>query len=220
MPNEKIATAITVLCEAFSRKSSAALLTAYEIGLAGLSDALVERSVRLALQRCQFMPAPAELREIAITNGTSYANIGEAAFRLLQRAVARIGPDGSVNFQDGGINATVRRLGGWAKVCSQPRDEFDKWFRKDFIEAYTRVIRDGCGEEELRYLAGSIELKNAHLEGTPLRGGGTFDLARYGGRVVGVAARYKFLLAAPIPAPRISAAATLQIGVKLKTLEA
>jgi hypothetical protein len=213
--------AIATVFEAFQREPTQLALAAYDLALADLATDAIVRACRIALQRCRFLPVPAELREIAVTNGTSYASVAAHAFVTLQRAVARLGEDRSVNFADGAINAAVRRLGGWRRVCLLDPAEFDKWFKRDFVETYTRVIREGCREDELAYLPGQLELKNAPLVGKPLPGGGTYDAERHGGgRAATVPARYLIVLPSPVPTPRVAAAEALQIGVKLKTLDA
>jgi hypothetical protein len=220
-PEPRLAIAVTALAESFRQTVTEALLLGYQMGLSGVPIEAAERACVIALQRCRFMPVPAELREIALTNGTSYASVAAHAFVTLQRAVVYVGEDRSVNFADGAINATVRRLGGWRRVCLLEPSEFDKWFKRDFTETYTRVIREGCREDELAYLPGLLELKNADLAGKPLPGGGTYDPERHGGgRIATVPARYRIIHASPEPTPRIAAAERLQIGVKLKTLEA
>lgn len=217
----RTAVAITALAESFRQTITEPLLLGYQLGLAGIPVDDVERACALALQRCRFLPVPAELREIAVTGGTGYASVAAHAFVTLQRAVARLGEDRSVCFEDGAIHATVRRLGGWRRACLLDAGEFDKWYKRDFIEAYTRVIRDGCRPDELAYLPGQLELKNAPLFGKALPGGGTYDAERHGGGApAAIPARYRVIHASPEPTPRIAASETLQIGVKLKTLEA
>ncbi len=212
--------AIATLFEAFQRSPTELALAAYDAGLLGVPPDAAERACLLAVQRCRFLPVPAELREIALTNGTSYETLAAQAFVVLQRAT-RLGEDRSVNFRDGAINATVRRLGGWRRVCLLDAAEFDKWYKRDFVAAYIRVIREGCSPDELAYLPGQLELKNAHLVGTALPGGGTYDPERHGGGApAAIPARYRIVHASPEPAPRIAASETLQIGVKLKRLEA
>jgi hypothetical protein len=197
--HERTAQAIVALCEAFNRKASPAMIAAYAMGLQGLGPDLIERACRLALQRSRFMPVPAELREMAITDGRDYGTVAEAAFRVLQRAA-------------------VRRLGGWQRVAGTSREGFDVWLRKDFVEAYTRIIRDGCQPEELRYNPGGNELRNGSMEGLPLPGGGVYELTRFGGAVVTIAVGYRFLLPAPEPAQLTAASARQGIAVSLKRL--
>lgn len=221
MKDPKVAHALALLFEAFNRQPTALTFAAFDVALQGIEPDLVERACRLSLHRCRFMPAPAELREIALTDGTTYETVSQRAFVTLQRAAQRYGPDRSVCFQDGAINAAIRRLGGWPRVASLEAGEFDKWFRKDFTETYARILRDGCDPQELAYHPGLTELKTAHLVGTELPGGGTFDRDRHGGGPVAIiAASFRPLLPAPAPVPRVSAGAQLQIGIKLKTLDA
>jgi hypothetical protein len=221
MKNPKVTHALALLFEAFNRQPTSLTFAAFDVALQGIDPDLIERACRLSLNRCRFMPAPAELREIALTDGTSYETVSQRAFVTLQRAAQRHGPDRSVCFHDGAINAAVRRLGGWPRVAGLDVAEFDKWFRRDFAETYARILRDGCDEDELRYHPGLTELKTAHLVGQELPGGGTFDRERHGGGPVAViSSGYRILLAAPEPTPQIAASERLQIGIKLKRIEA
>jgi hypothetical protein len=218
--NPRIVAAIAMLCEAFNRKPTDATYAAYEIGLAGLSETAVEKATAAALQKCKFMPTPSELRELSGASGGSFEAMAELAWHTLDKAVRSLGPDKSVNFHDGAINATVRLLGGWQCVCDKPREEFDKWTRKEFIATYVRLCRDGCPEELRRYHAGHFEMQNTAWIGRQLPGGGTYRLGMYGSEVVAVEAKgYQPALPAPEPQQRLAGTAAQQLGLDLKRIE-
>lgn len=216
MRNPKIVHAVAALCEAFNRTPTEATFGAYEIGLAGLTGEQVERAAALALQRCKFMPVPAELRELAAGGGQSYEAMAERAFVTLAQTIQGTGSDYSVSFQDGAINATVRLLGGWGRVCNLPREEFDKWYRKDFINAYVNVCRNGASPALLGYLGGDLERMNAKWDGqVNPRSKQTYSLEHFGGGVREIGVDYQPALPAP-PAERKRIGASQEF-LKLKS---
>jgi hypothetical protein len=215
--NERFAMAITALAESYRQKITPGLLHGYRMGLSGLSIADIERGCALSLQRCKFMPVPAELREMAGTGGDSYESMAEKAFHTLSGAVSRLGGDRSVNFHDGAINAAVRLLGGWQKCCDQPREEFEKWYRKDFIKTYIAVCRNGASEELRQYHGGRIEQQNQSWLGRKLPGGKVYELGMFGSGVETIAVDY--VPALPAPEPRRQIAAERQgVAVELKLI--
>jgi hypothetical protein len=202
MKNPQITSAIATLCEVFNRTPTPATFAAYEIGLSGISPQAVERAVANGLQRWKFMPSPAEIREIAITGGGSFESAADRAFTVLQDAVRRHGSDCSVNFEDGAINAAVRRLGGWWQCCDQPKQQFEVWYRKGFIATYTAILREGATEEERRHHVGRMEVANQKWEGLPMPGGGVYQLGAFGTGVISIGSKYQPLLPSPEPQPR------------------
>lgn len=219
MPRDIIINSVTALAEAFGRTATKATVGAYEIGLRGLSDEQIEAATAIALQQCKFMPVPAELRELATGHGEGYEAMGEKAFHTLKQTMQRLGPDYSVNFVDGVLNATVRLLGGWQRVNDIPvGDELDKWFRKEFLATYVRLCRGGCSEDLRRYHGGNLERDNAHLDGRPLPNGGTYKLGMYGSDVQAIDADYRPALPAPEPKKRLTSNGA-EYGLQLKQLE-
>lgn len=220
MKNPRIVNAVAMLCEAFNRKPTDATFAAYEIGLNGIGEDGVERAVAVALQKCKFMPAPAELRELAGTGGGSFDSMAERAWQQFTDAVRRLGPDKSVNFKDGVINAVIRHHGGWQRVCDLPREEFDKWLRRDFIATYVRLCRDGCPEELRRYHAGHYEIENTPWIGRTMPNGQVYKLGMFGSEVVAVEPKgYQPALPAPEPQQRLAGPAASQFGLDIKRIE-
>jgi hypothetical protein len=164
-----VAIYVSALCEAFGRKATKATFMAYEAGLGGLTVSQIKTASHAALkQNRQFMPSPGELREMGLSAGQGYESIAAAAWECLNRGIDRVGYSGSPNFADGLINATVRHLGGWERVCGLVVDEFEKWYAKDFKRIYLEFLRNGCSEEQCRYLPGAIERENAGWHGRQL----------------------------------------------------
>lgn len=216
--DERFAMAITALAESYRQKVTPGLFHGYRMGLAGLTTTDIERACALALQKCKFMPVPAELRELAGTGGDSYESMAERAFHTLDKAVSSLGGDRSVNFHDGAINAAVRLLGGWQKCCDQPREEFEKWYRKDFIRTYVGLCRSGASEELRRYHGGRIEQSNQQWIGRQLPGGGIYQPGMFGSGIETVTVDYVPALPAPAPTKRLADGSHEEIKVELKLI--
>jgi hypothetical protein len=145
---------VVILAEAFRQTASAGTLAAYEVGLAGVPDVDVERAVHRAIRECRFMPTAKELRELA-----SGLRDGERAVLAWQVVLGvRLDPYRHVSFDDPIINATIRNMGGWPTFLSRLTDtESEKWARKDFIDAYTRLHASGVNADMCRPLTGLAE---------------------------------------------------------------
>jgi len=150
---------ISSLGAAKDRKLSAEALYGYEIGLDGLSVDDVARAVRRSLQESRFMPAPSELRELAgVLPPESRA---ERALASVDMACRRVGPYESPDFDDPLINATIYGLGGWPRVCALPVEEFNKWYRRDFVRMYVSFTKLRPPDHLTRPLVGLIQQENA-----------------------------------------------------------
>lgn len=149
---------IDALAANFGKPAEEPLLEAYWRALRDLPLGAVEQAVDAALRQCKHMPRGVELRELAgeIPN-TSRAVLAWAA---LQKAIGQHGAYRSVDFDDPVINATVRNLGGWQRLCAMPVEEFEKWLRKDFERVYASLCSSGVSQEAVAYLPGIHEQSN------------------------------------------------------------
>lgn len=152
---------ISALAAVMSREVDEALLAGYEIGLDGMTIDAVEVAVMRALRESKFMPSPTELR--ALAGDVPAADKAVLAFNALDRAVSDVGVYRSPDFDDPLINAVVRILGGWEYVCNLSLEEFNKWFRKDFLKTYEAVCRSGVDGDMTAPLVGIHERNNALL---------------------------------------------------------
>ena len=82
------------------------------------------------------------------------------AFTDVERALSTCGYYNSPNFEDAAINATIRALGGWLRVCELQEEEFSKWYRKDFERLYVIYAETGVGQEAGQPLIGYFEQQN------------------------------------------------------------
>lgn len=159
---KKIAAVVGVLCEAFNRKPSPATFKAYELAVRGVPDNLLDGAASAALNGTRdFMPTPGQLRELAVTGGIGYESRAELAWIEFDRAVGHHGPDRSVSFSDGLINATVRTLGDWIFCCGRKGDDYAVWLRKSFVETYRRLCLSGASESLRAPLMGNIWRDNS-----------------------------------------------------------
>lgn len=152
------AQAITALASAFRAESDEAMLEGYWWALDDLSVDDVRKAVRLAMRQCKFMPAAVELRELA--GGMSPASRAIHAWSIFEKTVTRVGAYETVDFDDPVMNATVRNLGGWQRVCDLPADEFDKWLRRDFERIYQALFQTGVSPDAAAPLIGIFDQEN------------------------------------------------------------
>lgn len=149
---------IAAMARTFSRDADEATFTGYELGLSDVPLDRIKQAVVRAIRELKFMPTVAELRELA---GELTADVRAVkAWDAFQKAVVRHGYYKSVDFDDPVINATVRNLGGWERVCDLPASEFDKWFRKDFERCYKAFCQAGIGPDAGAPLLGYHDRNN------------------------------------------------------------
>lgn len=156
-----IVACVASLCEAFNRKPTHATFVAYDLGLDGIPVESVERACcNLFQQDTPYMPSPGQLRKLADSGSVSIEDRSALAFMAIKPAVSKVGHWGSPDFDDPLINAAIRHLGGWQRVCDLETEEFEKWYRKDFIAAYELFARCGADETHIAPLVGAVEASN------------------------------------------------------------
>lgn len=130
----------------FSSKGKTVNADELRAWLHALSD-LTQEQVQTAILRFNDeytgFPTPAALRKCAgVPTPEDRAAI---AWESVCRAARSYGAYGYLNFSDGLVNAAVRQCGGWKYMCSGEEGSLS-WRRKEFIEAYQRVMRTGIGD--------------------------------------------------------------------------
>lgn len=158
MANKTIAVCVAALAEAFGKTPSAATFKAYEMGLRGMSDAQVHEATQKALEKCRFMPSPAELREMVFVRTEDRA---VKAWMAFEAAVRDCGYTRSVCFDDAIIHAVVKALGGWEACCEMPAAQFDTFLQKRFQDTYCALARSGISAEQASPLVGWFDRQNA-----------------------------------------------------------
>lgn len=127
-----IDTAIGILAATFNREISTDGIKGYRIALRDLTRNELSTATKRALTESRFMPSPAELRAFAGKNRV--AEIAEA-WEAVRRAVDRHDYTDSVDFGPL-VNAVVRNVGGWQRLCALDREALDVWARKEFERIY------------------------------------------------------------------------------------
>lgn len=152
----------------FKTKVSKALLSAYWMGLSDLPFDQVKAACIRALVGCKFMPVPREIRDLAGIMGPDQKAI--IAWNAVKRAIREVGSYRSVTFDDPAINAAIRSLGGWPRVCGTESEELDKWTSKEFQRLYRELGALPLGQDLTRYLPGIFETAGGlTLEQAPTR---------------------------------------------------
>jgi hypothetical protein len=110
----------------------------------------------------RFMPKPADLRGFICRAPKSSV----IAWAQVEKAMNKYDAYSTVQFEDGGINAVVKDLGGWPWLCSQNIDE--PWTQKEFERRYEAYRNYGQSLNEP--LLGIFEVSNrnnGYLEHIP-----------------------------------------------------
>lgn len=126
---ERFSQRISVLCEAFGRDITRALLEAYWIALEELEESDFDRAVATCLKGSRFMPTPAEIRDAA---GENLAVRADAAWREVRPLISK---DGGT-LSDPIAKLVVESLGGWRALGNRSEDENSTWTRKEFLRLY------------------------------------------------------------------------------------
>ena len=119
----------------------------------------IELAIRRYNKDSTDFPRPAALRKYAVTgNVLSDDERARLAWSVVFGAISRVGGYESVNFSDKLINASLRLLGGWVRLCELPTEEL-KWKEKDFVQTYKAIAKSGLGDPG--YLPGITETTNS-----------------------------------------------------------
>ena len=156
--------AIIALAELFGRKLTDASVNLFVLAAGGLSDEQFERAAATIAQRSKFMPTPAELIELAKSDGVGYAAKAQLAFEELEHALSQNKP----SLMSPLTAAVARQIGGFQQLWSMDLSEFGTWKRKDFLAAYETLIKEN--PERVAAIAGpNSELSKGLLTTLPSR---------------------------------------------------
>lgn len=128
------------------------MLEAYRIGLEGLSPDDVEKAAVVALRERKYMPTPSELRELSGRGRRDDRPL--LAWMAVSKAISAVGAYASPDFDDLIINATIRAIGGWVRLCGLGGNELDVWARREFLAAYATLQRSPPSDDALAPLSG------------------------------------------------------------------
>ncbi len=102
----------------------------------------------------EWMPKPAN---IVLKLKGSPERSALLAWTEVEEAVSKVGRYETVQFADPVINAVIRDLGGWIRLCDQNLDE--PWTQKEFERRYLAYSEVGAGLNEA--LPGLLQVQNA-----------------------------------------------------------
>lgn len=98
------------------------------------------------MRRSTVFPTPAAIRQHAIDAGSlSDADRAVMAWDSVRQQVSSVGSYYSVDFEDKVINAVVRQMGGWVKLCNTSPSEM-KWVGREFCKRHEIISRTGLGD--------------------------------------------------------------------------
>ena len=141
-------------------------LEAWFLILGDLSPEQLQRGIVETLRTHEFggMPAVGLIRKNASV-GMQAIGIDDravVAWSSVKSAVATHGAYATVDFDDPIINAVIRSLGGWVRICDTPSGEaFDTWLRKDFERCYETLCKTGVEARLAAPVAGIIDTANS-----------------------------------------------------------
>ena len=122
----------------FGRKPDAEILEAYARALRCLDDQQLARAFQAAIERGGAHPlSAAELLQLGRQGPDDADARALLAFEELERALDANKP----SLMSPATAAVARSLGGFDVLWRTPIDEFNRWKRKDFLEAYATLVR-------------------------------------------------------------------------------
>jgi Domain of unknown function (DUF6475) len=152
-----VAVCVGILAETYGKAASAPMIEGYKMGLNGLSAEAVKAATASSMQRCKFMPTPAELREYA--GEMKVEDRAERAWIAFDSALAKHSVYKSITFDDVVINATVRSLGGLAFIAEMDAEQY-QFLRARFLKSYAALARSGVNGESCLPLIGHYDSVN------------------------------------------------------------
>ncbi len=163
MTEREFASCIALLCASVGRDMSLEQSKAWYAMLGDLSVEQLKAGIIATLRSYTFAGFP--------PIGTIRENCGVAsgvittkdrpllAWQAVRWAISKVGAYDSPAFDDEGINATIRELGGWPLLCDTPSDEMH-WLEKRFCATYSALCSVKLPSDQTERLAGITEISN------------------------------------------------------------
>ena len=135
MANRKAFTAMmAMLGETFRRDLTEPMMDGYWMALEDLTEDEFRAAATRAVRECKFMPAPSELRAF-VRQPRNVESEALEAWEAVRGAIDKHDYTDSVDFGPL-VNAVVRNLGGWYRLCDLKLEQLDVWTRKEFERVY------------------------------------------------------------------------------------
>lgn len=160
---ERFLSLLMALAGVFRVDPTEALLEGYWIGCRSMPLEAFSHACARAMESCEHMPRPRELRELAGEVSTPDRAI--IAWEAVRKAIRSLGAYKSVRFDDPVTNAAVRNIGGWRELCSLSAEDLESFRRPRFEKAYRALADLPLSPEATGYLSGIHESENAGLAG-------------------------------------------------------
>lgn len=145
---ESRARILFALGQAYSRELNEEMIAIYSAALSDIPVDKLRKAAFAAMKSEKFFPAPAVLRQFA---GCVAEDNGDRAWELVLSGIREVGIHQRVTFGPR-INACIRQLGGWVRLCDTGREQLHTWTRKEFLRLYQENTDDAidtpldCGE--------------------------------------------------------------------------
>lgn len=131
---DTFATIMETLAENFRVVLTTPATRGYWMVMEDLTEGEMAKAAKATLGSCKFMPSAAELITFS-GRGRSAAFSAAEAWGAVRAAIDKHDYTTSVDFGPT-VNAIVRNLGGWLRLCDLTREDLDVWTRKEFERIY------------------------------------------------------------------------------------
>lgn len=164
---ERFTLDIEALFTTFRADVTEAKLQAYWMAMQHVDIERADAAVSRAITECQFMPSPSEL--LILSGEMTPQDRAVRAWDSVRKAIGSHGAYSSVDFDDPLINAAIRNMGGWERLCRMTTEDFEVWGKKDFTKAYESFCRVGVSADACRALPGICERSNVDYSNHQLK---------------------------------------------------
>lgn len=165
MTESELAAALAPMVAIVGKPMSPEQIKAWHLMLDDLDVDTVRRGVVATMRDYQYAGFP-PVGVVRKNCGAAVGNITAVdrvtiAWAAVKAAVAREGGYATVVFDDPIINATIRALGGWVRVCdTESGEQFDAWLRKEFERTYSAFMAAGVQHDQAGPLVGLVDIAN------------------------------------------------------------
>jgi len=151
---------LTGLSDLYGSELSRVSISLYWESLKKYKIDMISIAASAHVKHSKWMPKPSEFIDVVRQNEISPEERATLAWGAVSRAAKSIGSYSCVDFDDPLINATVRNMGGWPRICTQPAEHFESFIRRQFIADYVVLCKANLSPESLLPLRGTFDKDN------------------------------------------------------------
>ena len=151
---------LTGLSDLYGAELSRVSISLYWDSLKQYKMDMISIAASAHVKHSKWMPKPSEFIDVVRQNEISPEERATLAWGAVSRAAKSIGGYSCVDFDDPLINATVRNMGGWPRICTQPAEHFESFIRRQFIADYVVLCKSNLSAESLLPLRGTFDKDN------------------------------------------------------------